>query len=91
VTDTSIPPAGVPDSLNTAARLDLYATMWRIRLFEEEAGKLMECGRLPGLLHLYVGPAACAAGVIATLRDDHAITSTHRGHRHAVAPGADLK
>jgi TPP-dependent pyruvate/acetoin dehydrogenase alpha subunit len=32
-----------------------------------------------------------AAGVMATLRDDDVITSTHRGHGHAVAKGADLK
>jgi len=70
---------------------DLHRRMVRIRLFEEEAGKLMEGGRLPGFLHLYVGQEACAAGVMATLRDDDVITSTHRGHGHAVAKGADVK
>ncbi len=70
---------------------DLHRRMVRIRLFEEEAGKLMEGGKLPGFLHLYVGQEACAAGVMATLRDDDVITSTHRGHGHAVAKGADLK
>jgi TPP-dependent pyruvate/acetoin dehydrogenase alpha subunit len=70
---------------------DLHRRMVRIRLFEEEAGKLMEGGRMPGFLHLYVGQEAVAAGVMATLRDDDVITSTHRGHGHAVAKGADLK
>jgi len=70
---------------------DLHRRMVRIRLFEEEAGKLMEGGRRPGFLHLYVGQEAVAAGVMATLRDDDVITSTHRGHGHAVAKGADLK
>ena len=70
---------------------DLHRRMVRIRLFEEEAGRLMEGGRMPGFLHLYVGQEACAAGVMATLRDDDVITSTHRGHGHAVAKGADLK
>jgi pyruvate dehydrogenase E1 component alpha subunit len=65
--------------------------MIRIRLFEEEAGKLMEGGRMPGFLHLYVGQEAVAAGVMATLRDDDVITSTHRGHGHAVAKGADVR
>jgi pyruvate dehydrogenase E1 component alpha subunit len=65
--------------------------MVRIRLFEEEAGKLMEGGRMPGFLHLYVGQEAVAAGVMTTLRDDDVITSTHRGHGHAVAKGANLK
>ena len=71
--------------------VDLHRRMVRIRLFEEEAGKLMEGGKLPGFLHLYVGQEACAAGVMANLRDDDVITSTHRGHGHAVAKGADLK
>jgi pyruvate dehydrogenase E1 component alpha subunit len=71
--------------------LDLHRRMVRIRLFEEEAGKLMESGRMPGFLHLYVGQEAVAAGVMTTLRDDDVITSTHRGHGHAVAKGANLK
>src|SRR5260370_8512364 len=69
---------------------DLHRRMVRIRLFEEEAGKLMEGGRMPGFLHLYVGQEACAAGVMATLRPDDVITSTHRAHAHAVAKGADV-
>jgi TPP-dependent pyruvate/acetoin dehydrogenase alpha subunit len=70
---------------------DLHRRMVRIRLFEEEAGKLMEGGRMPGFLHLYVGQEAVGAGVMATLRADDVITSTHRGHGHAVAKGADLR
>jgi acetoin:2,6-dichlorophenolindophenol oxidoreductase subunit alpha len=70
---------------------DIHRRMVRIRLFEEEAGKLMEAGRMPGFLHLYVGQEAVAAGVMTTLRDDDVITSTHRGHGHAVAKGANLK
>ena len=70
---------------------DLHRRMVRIRLFEEEAGKLMEAGRMPGFLHLYVGQEAVAAGVMATLRQDDVVTSTHRGHGHAVAKGANLR
>ena len=68
---------------------DLHERMVRIRLFETEAGKLMEAGRLPGFLHLYVGQEAVAAGVMAALRDDDQITSTHRGHGHCLAKGLD--
>jgi pyruvate dehydrogenase E1 component alpha subunit len=78
-------------ALEPEVLLDLHRRMVRIRLFEEEAGKLMESGRMPGFLHLYVGQEAVAAGVMATLRPDDAITSTHRGHGHAVAKGADLR
>jgi len=73
------------------ALYDLHRRMVRIRLFEEEAGKLMEGGRMPGFLHLYVGQEAVAAGVMATLRPDDVVTSTHRGHGHAVAKGANLR
>ncbi len=78
-------------SIETEVLRDLHRRMVRIRLFEEEAGKLMEGGRMPGFLHLYVGQEAVGAGVMATLRNDDVITSTHRGHGHAVAKGADLR
>ncbi|MCC6383166.1 MAG: thiamine pyrophosphate-dependent dehydrogenase E1 component subunit alpha [Dehalococcoidia bacterium] len=71
--------------------LDLHRRMVRIRVFEEEAGKLMEAARVPGALHLYVGEEAVAAGVMANLTDDDQITSTHRGHGHLVAKGGDFK
>ncbi|MFI7701874.1 thiamine pyrophosphate-dependent dehydrogenase E1 component subunit alpha [Nonomuraea sp. NPDC049480] len=70
---------------------DLHERMVRIRLFETEAGRLMEAGRLPGFLHLYPGQEAVAAGVMSVLTDADQITSTHRGHGHAVAKGADLR
>src|SRR3954464_12325948 len=71
--------------------LDLHRRMVRIRVFETEAGRLMEPGLLPGFLHLYVGQEAVAAGSLATLTDADQITSTHRGHGHAVAKGANFK
>lgn len=71
--------------------LDIHRRMVRIRVFEEEAGKLMESGKVPGALHLYVGEEAVAAGVMVHLRDSDQITSTHRGHGHLVAKGGDLK
>lgn len=71
--------------------LDLHERMVRIRLFEEEAGRLMEGGKIPGALHLYVGEEAVAAGVMVHLGPHDQITSTHRGHGHLVAKGGDLK
>jgi len=71
--------------------LDLQRRMLRIRLFEEEAGKLSEAGKIPGALHLYVGEEAVAAGVMAHLTPEDQITSTHRGHGHLVAKGGDFK
>ena len=70
--------------------LNLYITMVRIRNFEIMAEKLFLEGELPGFLHLYIGEEAIATGVIANLRKDDFITSTHRGHGHMIAKGADI-
>jgi pyruvate dehydrogenase E1 component alpha subunit len=45
---------------------------------------------MPGLAHLYIGEEAVAVGVCAALHDDDYITSTHRGHGHCLAKGAEL-
>ena len=66
---------------------DLHRRMVRIRVFETEAGRLGEAGKIPGALHLYVGEEAVAAGVMVHLTDDDWITSTHRGHGHLIAKG----
>ncbi|MCP5179115.1 MAG: thiamine pyrophosphate-dependent dehydrogenase E1 component subunit alpha [Pseudomonadales bacterium] len=64
--------------------------MVRIRRFEETAGKMMESGKIPGALHLYVGEEAVASGVMAHLSNDDQITSTHRGHGHLIAKGGEF-
>ena len=78
------------DPLTNDVLKDIYGRMVRIRVFEEEAGKLMESGKIPGALHLYVGEEAVAAGAMVHLSDADQITSTHRGHGHLVAKGGDL-
>ncbi len=70
--------------------LNLYTTMVLIRNFELMAEKLFLEGELPGFLHLYIGEEAIATGVMANLRKDDFITSTHRGHGHMIAKGADI-
>jgi pyruvate dehydrogenase E1 component alpha subunit len=77
-------------ALTRDEHLAMHRSMVRIRLFEEAAGSLMEQGKMPGFLHLYVGQEAVAVGVCAALRDDDFVTSTHRGHGHLVAKGGDL-
>ncbi len=79
------------DGPSNEVLLDIHERMVRIRIFEEEAGKLMENGKVPGALHLYVGQEAVAAGVMAHLSDADQITSTHRGHGHVVAKGGQFK
>ncbi len=68
--------------------LDIYRKMVSVRLFEETAADLFLKGQLPGFLHCYIGEEAVAAGVMAHLSNEDMITSTHRGHGHAVAKGA---
>ena len=70
-------------------RADLYRTVRLIRRFEERAIELVRSGVIPGGIHPYLGQEAIAAGVCAALRRDDLITSTHRGHGHVLAKGAD--
>jgi len=64
--------------------------MTRIRLFEEHANDLYRSAKMPGLTHLYIGEEAIAVGVCTALRRDDWITSTHRGHGHCLAKGAEV-
>lgn len=64
--------------------------MLEIRLFEEKVFELYGQNLVPGTIHLYAGEEAVAAGVCSALRMDDYIISTHRGHGHCIAKGADL-
>jgi pyruvate dehydrogenase E1 component alpha subunit len=71
--------------------LDLFARMARIRAFERKVQALFKHGKLPGFVHLYIGEEAVAVGACSVLTDSDKITSTHRGHGHLLAKGADPK
>jgi len=69
------------------ARLSL---MERIRAFEETARRAaVDEGLVLGAIHLSIGQEAVAAAVMEPLRRDDYILSTHRGHGHTLAKGAD--
>lgn len=68
-----------------------YEVMYRTRRFEEDVFEFYKRGLMPGLAHLYLGEEAIAAGVCAALKDTDYIGSTHRGHGHLVARGADTR
>jgi pyruvate dehydrogenase E1 component alpha subunit len=70
--------------------LDMYRRMTLIRLFEESANDLYRSAKMPGLTHLYIGEEGIAVGVCSALRRDDWITSTHRGHGHCLAKGAEV-
>lgn len=76
--------------LSREVLLGLYRRMMRIRMFEERAMELYRNGRIPGLLHPYVGQEAVAAGVCQALRKEDYILSTHRGHGHSLAKGMPM-
>jgi len=82
--------------------LSLYRTMVRIRAFEDAAEIASQGGvqawglsasakpaLVRGPLHLSTGQEAVAAGVCAHLKPADLLTSTHRGHGHTLAKGAD--
>ena len=71
--------------------VDAYRTMVRIRTFEEKLDELFRKGALPGFVHLYIGEEAVATGICAALGKDDKISSTHRGHGHLIAKGAELE
>jgi pyruvate dehydrogenase E1 component alpha subunit len=66
-----------------------YRDMLLIRRFEERAAELRMAGFIPGFLHPSIGQEAVAVGVCAALGDGDVITSTHRGHGHMLARGAE--
>src|SRR4030066_1374047 len=70
---------------------NMLKSMLEIRFFEEKVFDLYGQNLVPGTIHLYVGEEAVAVGVCSNLRKDDYITSTHRGHGHCIAKGADLK
>src|SRR5437660_8753028 len=70
--------------------LEMYRRMTLIRLFEQQVNEPNRSAKMPGLTHLYVGEEAIAVGVCSALRRDDWITSTHRGHGHCLAKGAEV-
>lgn len=80
----------VPPSADPATARACLGTMWRIRRFEEAVDDLFARGLMHGTMHLSIGQEASATGTCLALRARDAITSTHRGHGHCIAQGADL-
>ena len=77
-------------NFDTARGLDRLAMMERIRAFEQTAkSAAVDENLVLGAIHLCIGQEAVSAGVCEALRTDDYITSTHRGHGHTLAKGAD--
>ena len=77
-------------SLDKEDLLRAYRMMKTIREFEERAHTEIMNGQIAGFTHLYTGQEANAVGICEHLSDEDAIISTHRGHGHCIAKGADV-
>jgi acetoin:2,6-dichlorophenolindophenol oxidoreductase subunit alpha len=71
--------------------IKLYRTMLTIRRFEERVSLEFARGNVLGYVHLYIGQEAVATGVCNNLKIDDRIVSSHRGHGHSIAKGADVR
>jgi pyruvate dehydrogenase E1 component alpha subunit len=78
--------SALPSTIDTRRALRL---MMLIRRFEEAAEECYMRGSIHGTMHLSIGQEASAVGLCLELRRSDLITSTHRGHGHCIAKGAD--
>lgn len=78
-------------ALTRAQQQEAYLRMCRIRRFEEEGRRLYIAGQIPGAYHASIGQEATIVGACLALRNDDAMTGTHRSHGHPIGKGADLK
>lgn len=80
-----------PEDLSIEAQKKMYRTMNQIRIFDTRVRDLWMANDIYGLAHSYVGAEAIAVGACAALEKTDYISSTHRGHGHTIAKGADIK
>jgi TPP-dependent pyruvate/acetoin dehydrogenase alpha subunit len=71
--------------------ISLFRTMLTIRRFEERVAQEFQEGNILGYVHSYIGQEAIATGVCHNLKIDDRIVSSHRGHGHCIAKGADIR
>ena len=76
-------------ALDDATLASALSRMNVIRKFEEVAEASYMRGLVHGTMHLSIGQEASAVGAVLPLRPDDYILSTHRGHGHCIAKGAD--
>jgi len=74
-----------------AQEREAYRRMIRIRKFEQQGIRLFTAGQIPGAYHASIGEEATIVGACMALRNDDAMTGTHRSHGHPIGKGADLK
>ncbi len=80
-----------PEGMTPDEQKKLFRQMCLIREFDSQVKTLWMKNEIYGLAHSYVGAEAIAVGACANLNREDFITSTHRGHGHTIAKGADVK
>ncbi len=88
---TCYQPLEAPSALSISDQIEMYFKMNLIRVFDTKVKELWMENRIYGLAHSYVGAEAIAVGACMALEPQDIITSTHRGHGHTIAKGADVK
>lgn len=76
--------------LDDSIKIEILKKMFHIRHFEFQTEQFIIRGMIHGTCHLYIGEEATAVGAVYAIAKDDYITSTHRGHGHCIAKGADL-
>src|SRR5260370_5155876 len=77
-------------NLSPDKQREMLRQMLTIRRFEERASADYLAGKIYGVVHCYIGEGAVAVGGWTALDQGDRIISTHRGHGHCIAKGADL-
>jgi TPP-dependent pyruvate/acetoin dehydrogenase alpha subunit len=80
----AVPPAAA------VTPVELFRRMRVIRAFDALLPELYTNGLVRGSTHAALGQEAVAVGGCAALQSTDYITSTHRGHGHTIAKGADI-
>ena len=76
--------------LNPETKIEMLKRLYEIRHFEAQTEQFIIKGQIHGTCHLYVGEEATAVGAVYAIGKKDYITSTHRGHGHCIAKGADI-
>src|SRR5438067_6090873 len=90
LTSQSLSSQNLPTNLSPDKQREMLRQMLTIRRFEERASADYLAGKIYGVVHCYIGEEAVAVGVCSALVGTDRIISTHRGHGHCIAKGADL-
>lgn len=85
---TEVREAGL--NLEPSILLEMFRRMWLIRSFDHAATKLLQAGKIPGVIHLTLGQEGAAVGACMALAENDYVVGNHRSHGHAIARRANV-